>query len=69
MVEVPKRVGPRAPKVGIRPTYSVTPGSLTSWSVHRFRRIHKSTAPMSTSDAAIKPNALASNRRLSTIRP
>jgi hypothetical protein len=43
--------------------YSVIPGSLTLWSVHLLRRIHSSTAPLSTSNAAMKPNALASNRR------
>ena len=48
---------------GIRLAYSVTPGSLTLWSVQLLRRIHRSTAPVSTSNAAIKPNALASIRR------
>jgi inosine-uridine nucleoside N-ribohydrolase len=43
--------------------HSVIPGSLTLWSVHLLRRIHSSTAPLSTSNAAMKPNALASNRR------
>jgi hypothetical protein len=42
---------------------SVTPGSLTSWSVQVLRRSHRSTPPASTSNAAIKPNALAPNRR------
>ena len=50
-------------RVGIRLTYSVTPGSLTLWSVQLLRRIHRSTAPVSTSNAATNPNALASNRR------
>jgi hypothetical protein len=48
--------------IGIRPAYSVTPGSLTLWSVQVLRRIHRSTAPASASNAAIKPNALAANQ-------
>ena len=42
--------------------YRVTPGSLTSWFVHR-RNINTTTAPVSTSETAHRPNALASNRR------
>jgi hypothetical protein len=38
-----------------RTPYSVTPGSLTSWSVQIRRRIHTSPAPASTSNTAIKP--------------
>jgi hypothetical protein len=44
-------------------TYNVTPGSLTSWSVQVLRRTHRSTAPVSTSNAAIRPNPLAFIRR------
>jgi hypothetical protein len=43
--------------------YSVTPGSLTLWSVHLFRRIKKNAAPLTASNPAIKPNALAPDRR------
>jgi hypothetical protein len=44
-------------------TYSVTPGSLTLWSAQVLRRIHRSTPPVSTSNAATKPNPLAFDRR------
>jgi hypothetical protein len=43
--------------------YSVTPGSLTLWSVQVLRRIYRSTAAVRTSNAAIEPNVLAFNRR------
>ena len=33
--------------------YNVTPGSLTSWSVQRRRRIHRNAAPISTSRSPI----------------
>jgi len=66
MVENPGSESRSSRRVGIRPAYT-TPGSLTSWSVH-FRRAHKTTAPVTTSEAAIKPSVLASNRRLRTVR-
>ena len=46
-----------------RPTYSVTPGSLTLWSVHFLRRIKRNRAPLTASNAAIMANTLASNWR------
>jgi hypothetical protein len=49
--------------VSFRPTYSVTPGSLTLWSVHLLRRIKRNRAPLTATNAAIMPNTLASNRR------
>jgi hypothetical protein len=48
--------------VSLGPTYSVTPGSLTLWSLH-FLRIKRNIAPLTASDPAIKPNALAPDRR------
>jgi hypothetical protein len=53
----------RSASVSFRPTYSVTPGSLTLWSVHLLRRIKRNRAPLTATNAAIMANTLASNRR------
>jgi hypothetical protein len=52
----------RSASVSLLPTYSVTPGSLTLCSVHLLL-IKRNTAPLTASNAAIKPNALAPDRR------
>jgi hypothetical protein len=58
---------PRKP-VGMRLTYSVTPGSLTLWSVHLLRRIHRSTAPGLARTEQAHPWSRSRTRRVSAFR-